>query len=202
MTKTGGGKRKYKNQALEHTDTQSCPGGTMLVTWVPRRECIVTMMAIPRLQSVGQAASPPPSPLASLSPPPLFPAILRTRVGISGCGRCCSCSYPMPFCLCFLLVFMPFAHEGLRSFLDPSEPSAGFPCYLAPPELDAELLEVLLKVPHPVPLLCSGVTLIPNHLPKHRPLRHTYAPFPCVSQGPQTRAYVCVPSSQRPQSVS
>ena len=34
---TGGGERKYERQALEHTDTQSCPGGTMLVTWVPKK---------------------------------------------------------------------------------------------------------------------------------------------------------------------
>ena len=29
-TERGGGARQYERQALVHTDTQSCPGGTML----------------------------------------------------------------------------------------------------------------------------------------------------------------------------
>ena len=35
--KKGRGERLYESQTLVHTDTQSCPGGTMLVTWVPKK---------------------------------------------------------------------------------------------------------------------------------------------------------------------
>ena len=43
---TGDGKTYFGRQELVPTDTQICPGGTMLVTWVPRRERILTMMDI------------------------------------------------------------------------------------------------------------------------------------------------------------
>ena len=35
--KRGGGERQYKRQALVPTDTQNCPGGTMLIPWVPKK---------------------------------------------------------------------------------------------------------------------------------------------------------------------
>ena len=123
---------------------------------------------------------PPPSPFPLCPPfaPPLFPAILRTCVGVNGCSR--GCSDPVPFCRCLFLILLSFPHENLRPFLDPSEPSAGFVRCLAPPfELDAKLLEVLLKVPHPVPLLSSGVALTPDHLPKYHPLRQTRLSHAC-----------------------
>ena len=81
-----GGKQKYEMQALEHTDTPSCPSGTMLVTWVPKKgvhhdddgqfsfifflipffifaHLLLSLLStIPRLKSVGQTAPPPPTP--------------------------------------------------------------------------------------------------------------------------------------------
>ena len=52
---TGRGKRKYDRQALEHTDTQSCPGGTMLVTWVPKKGVHHNEVSSTELQSPDSA---------------------------------------------------------------------------------------------------------------------------------------------------
>ena len=53
-------------------------------------------------------------------------------------------------------------------------------CGLAPSfELDAERLNVLLKVLDPVPLLSPGVVFTPDHLPKRNPPRLAFSSGAC-----------------------
>ena len=58
--------------------------------------------------------TPPIPPRPPFAPPP-FPAILRTRVGVNGCGR--GCSYPMPLRVQYKYVYNMCVWYMVMSFV-------------------------------------------------------------------------------------
>ena len=131
-----------------------------LVTAIRRPTTFKTMMAKPRLQSLGHDA--PPSP--SSSSRPLGDA--------DGEWRCRS--------LRASLRFMPTPHEQTGFFLHSSKPSASLLSSLSPSfEFHPKDRHIVLQMIHPVFLLPSWVALTPNKLPKHHPLWQTLLPHTC-----------------------
>ena len=113
---------------------------------------MMTMMARPRLRSLGQDPPFPPTPTrwCHRSVLRLQPVACRTLPLYSSPRRAM------------------FVHEGFRAAFFPSIPSAGLLCGLAPPfERHANPLHLFLEAPHLVLLLSRGVDLTPNQLPKH-----------------------------------
>ena len=116
-----------------------------LVTAIGRPTNFKTVMARPRLQSLGHDAPP----LAPPLPPPPSPRPRRDADGGWRCRSLCAslCSFAS-------LRFMPIPHEQLGSFLYASKPSAGLLSSLSLPfEFHPEDRHILLQMSQPVLLL-------------------------------------------------
>ena len=82
---------------------------------------------------------------------------------------------------------------GLRFVFDPSALLACLRRCFAPSfELDAELLQIALRAPHPLVLPSPCVALTPHLLPKHHPLRQVLLLHTCSETREQ-----CPPSAHR-----
>ena len=130
------------------------------------RQDVKTMMARPRLQSVGQDAPPllpaPPPPPDSSSP---------QLIDVDG-GRGCSGLRVSPCSSStFRVIIMPFLHERPAPLVDYFKPSAGLLCSsLSPPfHPHAKFRHVFHRAHHPIILLPPWVAFTLRQLPKCHP---------------------------------
>ena len=138
-----------------------------LVTAIRGSTTFNTMMAKPRVQSLGHDAPP--------SPPSPSPRPLRDADGGWRCRSLCTslCSFAS-------LRFVPFPHEQLDSVLYSSKPSACLLSSLSPTfEVHSKDRHILLQMIHPVFLFPPWVALTPNKLPRHHALWQTLLPHTC-----------------------